>query len=316
MRRLCTTLQMHSCTAIMLSFSTCQLQRRHSGKAREEMVASTRNLLVRTSSLHGCGQEENSEIRSTRNGPKKQKTGWVARAVQQGHSRPHLAVLDDRVELRGKNRLAVVFPVGHNQPVAISCTSCTTRLMSKSRTQQGRLGFGFGFRLGFMVDDLWFCWQGLDVAIRPRNARGGCSSSVVCAPAHTPAQTHAFAQTCPATAIQCQQPPPSLAALQVRGSETREELKGVRTRAWRNAPVVFKAMRLTSVTCVSARAPLFHFSKRTGRRRASACFTANAGRGTAHCTAPGSDVPAIYSCLVCGPRRWRLPSKCARLRLR
>jgi len=156
MRRLCTTLQMHSCTAIMLSFSTCQLQRRHSGKAREEMVASTRNLLVRTSSLHGCGQEENSEIRSTRNGPKKQKTGWVARAVQQGHSRPHLAVLDDRVELRGKHRLAVVFPVGHNQPVAISCTSCTTRLMSKSRTQQGRLGFGVGFRLGFMVYGLWF----------------------------------------------------------------------------------------------------------------------------------------------------------------
>ena len=54
-----------------------------------------------------------------------------------GHSRPHLAILDDRVELRGKHRLAIVFPVGHNQPVAISCTSCTTMLMSKSRTQQG-----------------------------------------------------------------------------------------------------------------------------------------------------------------------------------
>jgi hypothetical protein len=118
---------------------------------------------------------------------------WCSR----GHGRAHLAVLDDRVELRGKHRLAAVFPVGHSQPVAITCTSCTMRLMSKSRTQQGRLGFGFGFRLGFMVDDLWFCWQGLDVAIRPRNARGGCSSSVVCAPAHTPAQTHAFAQTCP-----------------------------------------------------------------------------------------------------------------------
>ena len=107
-----------------------------------------------------------------------------------------------------------------------------------------------------------------------------------------------------------------LAALQVRGSETREELKGVRTRALRNAPVVFEAMRRTSVTCVSARAPRFQVNKRTGRRRASACCTANAGRGMAHCTAPGSDVPAIYSCLVCGPRCWRLPSKCARLRLR
>jgi len=84
MWRLCTTLQMHSCTAIMLSFSICQLQRRRSGKAREEMVASTRNLLVRTSPLHGGGQEENSKIRSTRNGPRKQKTGWVARVVQQG----------------------------------------------------------------------------------------------------------------------------------------------------------------------------------------------------------------------------------------
>lgn len=87
---------------------------------------------------------------------------------------------------------------------------------------------------------------------------------------HTPAQTHAFAQTCPATAIDCQQPPPSLAALHVRGSETKEELKGVRTRAWRNAPVVFEAMRLTSVTCVSARAPRFRVSKRTGWCRASA----------------------------------------------
>jgi hypothetical protein len=113
----------------------------------------------------------------------------------------------------------------------------------------------------------------------------------------------------------CQQPPPSLAALQVRGSETKEELKGVRTRAWRNAPALFEAMRLTSVTCVSARAPRFQVSKRTGRRRSSAWrITANAG--TAHCTAPGSDVPAVYSCLVCGPRRWRLPSKCVRLRLR
>ena len=64
MRRLCTTLQMHSCTAIMLMFSICQLERRHSGKAREEKVASTLNQLVRTSCLHGCGQEETSEIRS------------------------------------------------------------------------------------------------------------------------------------------------------------------------------------------------------------------------------------------------------------
>ena len=75
MRRLCTTLQMHSCTAIMLIFSICQLERRDSGKAREKMIASTRNQLVRTLSLHGCGQEENNEIRSARNGPKKQKTG-------------------------------------------------------------------------------------------------------------------------------------------------------------------------------------------------------------------------------------------------
>lgn len=43
MRRLCTTLQMHSCTAIMLIFSICQLETRRSCKACEEMVASKRN---------------------------------------------------------------------------------------------------------------------------------------------------------------------------------------------------------------------------------------------------------------------------------
>jgi hypothetical protein len=141
MRRFCTTLQIHSLTAMMLNFWTCQLETRESSTGAQTAADEPAPARVRSHPVPPTAAGECSRARSgVRQPPKDEKintsSGWH-RQGDRGTAVPHLLVCHQPVELRGKKRLAVRFTVGHTETVATSCASCTAGLMSKSRTQQG-----------------------------------------------------------------------------------------------------------------------------------------------------------------------------------